>query len=139
MGGLGVHTFPKGLCPKVNIIVQLEFELTYYDSAVQRFNHHTWFNVSKWFNKKKKNPLKTLCFSSLYEIQSDLFPVFSRYITEPLASWIVYSPMVRETWVQSHGRAMLKTQKIVLDTTLLNTPHYKVRIKGKVEQSRGIE
>ena len=34
------------------------------------------------------------------------------------------------------GRAMPKTQKMVLDATLLNTQHYKVRIKGKVEQSR---
>ena len=29
-----------------------------------------------------------------------------------------------------------KTQKIVLDTSLLNTQHYKVQIKGKVKQSR---
>ena len=29
-----------------------------------------------------------------------------------------------------------KTLKIVLDTSLLNTQQYKVRIKGKVEQSR---
>ena len=28
-----------------------------------------------------------------------------------------------------------KTQKMVLDAALLNTQHYKVRIKGKVEQS----
>ena len=28
-----------------------------------------------------------------------------------------------------------KTLKMVLDTTLLNTQHYKVRFKGKVEQS----
>ena len=28
------------------------------------------------------------------------------------------------------------TQKMVLDASLLNTQHYKVRIKGKVEQSR---
>ena len=34
------------------------------------------------------------------------------------------------------GRVIPKTQKIVLDTSLLNTQHYKVRIKGKVEQSR---
>ena len=34
------------------------------------------------------------------------------------------------------GQVKLKTQKMVLDTTLLNTQHYKVRIKGKVEQSR---
>ena len=37
----GVHTFPKGICPKVNIIAQLENELAYYDSAVHRFNHYT--------------------------------------------------------------------------------------------------
>ena len=35
------------------------------------------------------------------------------------------------------GRVISKTQKMVLDATLLNTQHYKVRIKGKVEQSRG--
>ena len=35
----GVHTFPKGICPKVNVIVRLEYKLTYYDSAVRRFNH----------------------------------------------------------------------------------------------------
>ena len=34
------------------------------------------------------------------------------------------------------GLVIPKTQKMVLDTTLLNTQHYKVRIKGKVEQSR---
>ena len=28
------------------------------------------------------------------------------------------------------------TKKMVLDATLLNTQHYKVRIKGKVEKSR---
>ena len=37
----GVHTFPKGICPKVNVIVRLEYELAYYDSAVHRFNHYT--------------------------------------------------------------------------------------------------
>ena len=34
------------------------------------------------------------------------------------------------------GRVIPKTQKIVLDAALLNTQHYKVGIKGKVEQSR---
>ena len=34
------------------------------------------------------------------------------------------------------GRVIPKTLKMVLDTTLLNTQQYKVRIKGKVEQSR---
>ena len=34
------------------------------------------------------------------------------------------------------GRVIPKTLKVVLDTSLLNTQQYKVRIKGKVEQSR---
>ena len=34
------------------------------------------------------------------------------------------------------GRVIPKTQKMVLDASLLNTHHYKVRIKGKLEQSR---
>ena len=34
------------------------------------------------------------------------------------------------------GRVIPKTQKILLDPTLLNTQQYKVRIMDKVEQSR---
>ena len=40
-GGKGrVHIFPKGICPKENVIVRLEFELAYYDSALQCFSHY---------------------------------------------------------------------------------------------------
>ena len=34
------------------------------------------------------------------------------------------------------GRVIRKTLEMVLDTSLLNTQPYKVRIKGKTEQSR---
>ena len=34
------------------------------------------------------------------------------------------------------GRVVPKTQKMKFDAALHNTQHYKVRIKGKVEQSR---
>ena len=37
----GLNTFLKGIYPKVNVIARPEFELAYYDSAVQRFNHYT--------------------------------------------------------------------------------------------------
>ena len=40
-------------------------------------------------------------------------------------------------WGSIPGKIMPKTQKMVLDATLLNIQHYKVQIKGKVEQSRG--
>ena len=34
------------------------------------------------------------------------------------------------------SQVITKTQKMVLDTSLLNTQHYKACTKGKVEQSR---
>ena len=39
-------------------------------------------------------------------------------------------------WDSIPGLAILKTQKMVLDAALLNTQHYNVRIKDKVEQSK---
>ena len=36
-----VYTIHKGICLKVNVIELLEFELVYYNSTVQRFNHYT--------------------------------------------------------------------------------------------------
>ena len=44
--------------------------------------------------------------------------------------------MVREIGVQSQIESYQRLKKIVFDAALLNTQHYKVRIKGKVEQSR---
>ena len=34
------------------------------------------------------------------------------------------------------GRVIPKIQKLVLDASCLNSQHFKIRIKGKVEQSR---
>ena len=44
--------------------------------------------------------------------------------------------MARETWVQSQVESYQRLEKMVLDASLLNTQHFKVRIKGKVEPSR---
>ena len=46
-GDKGVHTFPKDISWKVNVIAQLEFELAYYNSTVQQFNHYTAGTHSK--------------------------------------------------------------------------------------------
>ena len=42
--------------------------------------------------------------------------------------------MAQETCVQSQVQSYQRLRKF--DASLLNTQHYKVRIKGKVEQSR---
>ena len=58
------HSFPKAICPKVNVIAWLEFELAFYDSVVHPFNHYTtrtpqyqqgsgwtWeYEVMKWYS-----------------------------------------------------------------------------------------
>ena len=45
--------------------------------------------------------------------------------------------MVRETGVQSQVESYQKLKmKMALDISLLNNEHYKVRIKGKLEQSK---
>ena len=41
-----------------------------------------------------------------------------------------------EDWDSIPGQVIPKTQKMVIDAALLNTHHYKVRIKGKVKQPR---
>ena len=56
----------------------------------------------------------------------------SLHVLIPLA---LCSRMIRTTWVQSQIASYQRLLKMVLDTYLLNTHHYKVRIKGKVEQS----
>ena len=44
----GVHTFPKGIYAKVNVIVQVEFKLAYSSSAVHRFNRYTTRTPPTW-------------------------------------------------------------------------------------------
>ena len=53
-------------------------------------------------------------------------------VLDALSPVVECSPMARETGVQ----IIPKTKEMVLNTSLLNTQHYKVRIKGKVEQSK---
>ena len=53
-----------------------------------------------------------------------------------LAWWVECLLMVQETGVQSQVKPYQRLKKMVLDAALLSTQHYKVRIKGKVEQSR---
>ena len=44
--------------------------------------------------------------------------------------------MVRKTRVQSQVESYQRLKKMLLDAALLSSQHYKVKIKGKVEQSQ---
>ena len=47
-GNKEIHTFPKGISPKGNVIPWLEFELTTYDIAVQHINHYVMMTAPKF-------------------------------------------------------------------------------------------
>ena len=52
------------------------------------------------------------------------------------AHWLSGRVFANSTGDWSSGWVISKTQKVVLDTSLLNTQHYKVRFKVKVKQSK---
>ena len=60
-------------------------------------------------------------------------------MTISFTEWVENSTMVKETRVQCQSESYQRLKKMVLDTSLLNTLHYKVRIKGKVKQYRETE
>ena len=73
-------------------------------------------NFSFWLGK---NVVKKICYISY------LFGLMSRVFAN--------GPGDQRSFP---GWVIPKTQKMVLDAALLNTQHYKVRIKDKVEQSK---
>ena len=42
-----VHTFPKDISPKVNVIVQLQFKFIYHNVTVQYIRHYATKNLMK--------------------------------------------------------------------------------------------
>ena len=55
-----VHTFPKGICLKVNVIAQLEFELAYSDSALLTITPRGPPPANKWALAHFENVTKKL-------------------------------------------------------------------------------
>ena len=72
--------------------------------------------------KRKKKTIKNFLFTLVYVV--DIGPAVRVFTNGPGDLGSI------------PGRVIPKTLKMELDTTLLNTQHYKVRFKGKVEQSR---
>ena len=71
---------------------------------------------------------------SIYFMLSDSFPLFTLYNRDIGPAVRVFANGPGDLG-SIPGRVIPKTLKMELDTTLLNTQHYKVRFKGKVEQS----
>ena len=72
----GVHTFLKGICPKVNVIAQLEFELSNYNSVVPSLLQLHLQDTPKEIN----------IIWDVYGV-SEKFISFRNLITSPLFKW----------------------------------------------------
>ena len=110
MGGERGSYVSNSIYPKVNVIVQLMFEFCR-------------LLVPIYYNKQAV-PIRNNG-EALGEIQRGMWSEFESYwelINDKLFIYVHAIP----------GRVISKTLKMVLDTSLLNTQQYKVRIKGKV-------
>ena len=94
----------------MNVIARLDFKLTYFETTVQHFSH---FIVAAIISNKVSHNRPIVIMNRVFANGP-----------EELGS--------------IPGQVIPKTQKMVLDASLLNTQHYKVRIKVKVEQYREI-
>ena len=82
----GVHTFPKGIFPKVIIIARLEYEFAYYNSGVKRFNPYTTRTLPSYFHLYLDCEIVVsdfklqLCYYAYFRtntLKKDLNPLFS--------------------------------------------------------------
>ena len=91
--------------------------------------------------------LSKAALSTIFWVFHMTWPGIEHRFPVPLANTLLIRPMDIDMMVRVFanapgdlgsipGRVIPKTQKMVLDASLLNTQHYKVRFKGKVEQSR---
>ena len=116
----------------VQLAYNLQIEFKMYFLSIFLFNKQKILKMTRHFNffvfymlKKKKNTedknqkIVTYNFNIVTMIM-DLLSLFNGPANQGSIP----------------GRVIPKTQKMVLGATLFNTQHYKVRIKGKVEQSR---
>ena len=54
-GNKGVHAFSKGISSKVNVITWLEFELVYFEAAVQYFSPYATWTPENFIKDNRRN------------------------------------------------------------------------------------
>ena len=54
LGEYGVYAFPKGISPKVNVVVWLKSKLTYFKATVQHLSHYLTDIPHKYIFSKSK-------------------------------------------------------------------------------------
>ena len=130
---------------------KLEVPRSYPRLSVRLINLvNTKFSYKILYKNRKNGPLKyskslkTLSIVHRITRSSDSLTFFNPFsifgqatcFNRFISLVVECSPMVWETFSSIPSRVIPNTLKMVLDASLLNTQQYKVRIKGKVKQSR---
>ena len=123
------HCFRYAKCISFFICIYM-FVCVYIYMCIQTFLTHTHIQTLSYIcNKGIKQCIATNIYIYIYIYTYKVSKVGDRnqrWLGGSLFNWI-------ECWSMVPGRVLPKTLKMVLDTSLLNTQQYKVRIKGKVE------
>ena len=104
-------------------------------NATRNFSILTFIIFIKWLNLFGVSTYQYIVRffkSKVWSIFNLLMSFSSCFLDRPIVLVVECSLMARKTGVHSHT----KDSKMVHDTSLLNSQHYKVRFKDKVEQSR---
>ena len=89
---------------------------------------------TRWIEPQPPRPLaNTLPIRSMARYLRTLYPLGKYQTIDLMGRVFTNGPGDRGSIL---GQVIPKTQKMLVEATLLNTQHYKVQIKGKVEQSR---
>ena len=113
-------------------VIHCIFSLIKYNFGLDPFLNTTSIYIKLNWSRNEFSPtdcifFKVLTFFSLDEEKG-------KNNKSPLAWWLECSPMARETVVQSRVNHN-KDSKMVLDIDLHRNQDYKIRIRGKMEQS----
>ena len=97
-----IYTFSKSISPKVNEIARLEFELLLEGHNPAQATPPHNYDI-KYSNQLQMifTQLNSFNYSNLILIIICFQVTIFTFTTDPLAYWVEYSPMARETGVQS--------------------------------------
>ena len=104
-----------GICPKVNVIMQLELELTYYDSTVQRFNHYTMRTPTSiiWkvvYSKNRSNLAKSILRLSKRVVNQTVLHAWTEVCHQIFGSWEVQTMWNLQKKLRSVWRSTFKSK-----------------------------
>ena len=99
----GVHTFPKNISLKVNIIVRLKYELAYIEMVVQLIYIYIYIYIYKEKDRERQTHAFTYFLKHIYLEINEEFLFYARYIDDiffikQFRNQLKYDVRLCQTW-----------------------------------------